>query len=74
MPELALDLCAERLAAVPVHRDQQLDRLLRLMVMPVVLGSGKRLSEETTDKHARRVTDSRTVEDGVTVLVFEPAS
>jgi dihydrofolate reductase len=46
---------------------------LRLMVFPVVLGAGKRLFAETTDKKRMRLTDSRTVGDGVTILVFEPA-
>ncbi len=46
---------------------------LRLMVYPVVLGSGKRLFGETSDKKALRLADSKTVGDGVVILVFEPA-
>jgi dihydrofolate reductase len=46
---------------------------LRLMVFPVVLGSGKRLFDETSDKKPLRLVDSRTVGDGVTILIYEPA-
>jgi dihydrofolate reductase len=45
---------------------------LRLMVFPVVLGDGKRLFGETTDKKALNLTDSRTVGDGVSILIYEP--
>ena len=45
---------------------------LRLMVFPVVLGSGKRLFGETSDKKRLRLTDSQTVGDGVSILVFQP--
>jgi dihydrofolate reductase len=44
---------------------------LRLMVFPVVLGSGKRLFGETTDKKRLRLTDSKTVGDGVEILIYE---
>ena len=44
---------------------------LRLMVFPVVLGTGKRLFGETTDKKRLRLTSSQTVGDGVSILVFE---
>ncbi len=46
---------------------------LRLMVYPVVLGTGKRLFGDTSDKKPMRLTDSKTVGDGVTILIFEPA-
>jgi dihydrofolate reductase len=46
---------------------------LRLMVFPVVLGSGKRLFGETSDKKALRLADSKAVGDGVAILVYEPA-
>jgi dihydrofolate reductase len=46
---------------------------LRLMVYPVVLGTGKRLFGDTSDKKRLRLTDSKTVGDGVTILVYEPA-
>jgi dihydrofolate reductase len=45
---------------------------LHLMVFPVVLGSGKRLWGETDDKKTMRLTDSQTVGDGVSILVYEP--
>ena len=43
------------------------------MVFPVVLGSGKRLFGETTDKKPLRLVDSKVVGDGVSILVYEPA-
>jgi dihydrofolate reductase len=46
---------------------------LRLMVFPVVLGSGKRLFGETSDKKALRLVDSKVVGDGVSILVYQPA-
>jgi dihydrofolate reductase len=45
----------------------------RLMVFPVVLGSGKRLFGETSDKKPLRLVDSKVVGDGVAILVYEPA-
>ena len=53
--------------------DQELVDELRLMVFPVVLGSGKRIFGETGDKKPLRLTDSRTVGDGVAILVYERA-
>jgi dihydrofolate reductase len=44
---------------------------LRLMVFPVVLGTGKRLFGETSDKKPLRLADSKTVGDGVSILVYE---
>jgi dihydrofolate reductase len=44
---------------------------LRLMVFPVVLGTGKRLFGETSDKKRLRLVSSQTVGDGVAILVFE---
>jgi dihydrofolate reductase len=44
---------------------------LRLMVYPVVLGSGKRLFGETTDKIPLRLVDSKIVGDGVAILVYQ---
>ncbi len=46
---------------------------LRLMVYPVVLGSGKRLFATTSDKKALRLADSKVVGDGVQILVYESA-
>jgi dihydrofolate reductase len=47
---------------------------LRLMVFPVILGSGKRLFGDTSDKLGLRLTDSKVVGDGVSILVYEPAA
>jgi dihydrofolate reductase len=44
---------------------------LRLMVFPVVLGTGKRLFGATSDKKRLRLADSKTVGDGVAILVYE---
>jgi dihydrofolate reductase len=44
-----------------------------LMVFPVVLGSGKRLFDELSDKKPLRLVDSKVVGDGVTILIYEPA-
>jgi len=45
----------------------------RLMVFPVVLGSGRRLFGETSDKKPLRLVDSKVVGDGVAILIYEPA-
>jgi dihydrofolate reductase len=47
---------------------------LRLMVFPIVLGSGKRLFGETGDKKPLRLVDSKMVGDGVAILVYRPPS
>jgi dihydrofolate reductase len=46
---------------------------LRLMVFPVVLGGGKRLFDETSDKKALQLVDSKVVGDGVAILTYRPA-
>src|SRR5215218_7005462 len=46
---------------------------LRLMVFPVVLGTGKRLFGKASDKKPLRLVDSKTVGDGVAILIFQPA-
>ena len=46
---------------------------LRLMVFPVVLGSGKRLFGDTRHKQSLRLASSRTVGDGIAILIYEPA-
>ncbi len=45
---------------------------LRLMVFPVVLGGGKRLFGDTSDKKSLRLTDSKIVGDGVAILIYQP--
>jgi dihydrofolate reductase len=46
---------------------------LRLMVFPVVLGTGKRLFDGTSDKKAFKLADSKVVGDGVVILTYERA-
>jgi dihydrofolate reductase len=46
---------------------------LRLMVFPVVLGDGKRLFGEASDKKGFELADSKVVGDGVSILVYRPA-
>jgi dihydrofolate reductase len=45
---------------------------LRLMVFPLVLGKGKRLFGDTSDKKRLRLVDSQTVGEGVSILVYQP--
>jgi dihydrofolate reductase len=47
---------------------------LNLMVFPVVLGAGKRMFGETSDKKKLRLVDSKVVGDGVAILIYEPAA
>ena len=67
---------------IVVHGSPQLAQTLiehdlvdeyRLMVFPVVLGTGKRLFGETTGKKSLRLVDSKVVGDGVAILVYQPA-
>ncbi len=44
---------------------------INLMIFPVVLGTGKRVFDEYSDKKAMRLVDSKTVGDGVVILVYE---
>jgi dihydrofolate reductase len=43
---------------------------LRLMVFPVVLGTGKRLWGETTDKKQFKLADTKIVGEGIAILTF----
>ena len=54
--------------------DKDLVDELRLMVFPVVLGSGRQIFGETSDKKPLRLVDSKTVGDGVQILVYDPVS
>jgi dihydrofolate reductase len=45
---------------------------LRLMVFPVVLGSGKRLFGDTSDKKSMKLANSKIVGDGVAILIYQP--
>ena len=51
--------------------EQDLVDELRLMVFPVILGSGKRLFGETSDKKSLRLVDSKVVGDGVAILIYQ---
>ena len=47
---------------------------VNLMIFPVVLGTGRRVFGETSDKKPMRLKESRTVgDDGVVVMVYERA-
>jgi dihydrofolate reductase len=46
---------------------------LRLMVFPVILGSGKRFFGATSDSKRMRLVDSKTVGDGINILIYQPA-
>ena len=52
--------------------EQDLVDELRLMVFPVVLGTGKRLFGDTSDKKSLRLVESKMVGDGVAILIYEP--
>jgi dihydrofolate reductase len=43
---------------------------LRLMIFPVVLGTGKKLFGSTSDKKPLQLADVRTVGDGVAILIY----
>ncbi len=47
---------------------------LRLMVFPVLLGTGKPLFGETSEKRSLRLTKSQAVGDGIAILTYEPAA
>jgi len=47
---------------------------LRLMVFPVLLGEGKRLFGEVSEKKPLRLADSKTLGDGIALLTYEPAA
>src|SRR5260221_6228169 len=46
---------------------------LRLMVFPVVLGMGKRLFGDTSDKKPLQLVNSKMVGDGIAILIYRPA-
>jgi dihydrofolate reductase len=54
--------------------EQDLVDELRLMVFPVVLGSGKRVFSEMGEKKPLRLVDSKIVGDGVAILTYAPAN
>src|SRR5687767_7978584 len=44
---------------------------INLMIFPVVLGTGKRVFGDYSDKKALKLVESKTVGDGVVILVYE---
>jgi len=46
---------------------------IHLMMFPVILGTGRRLFAETSDRKRMRLADSKTVGEGIPVLIFERA-
>ena len=79
MPQEVAKLKEQHDGDVVVHGSRQLAQTLlendlvdelRLMVFPVVLGKGKRLFGETSDKKTLKLQSSRTVGDGVVILVY----
>ena len=44
---------------------------INLMIFPVVLGTGKRVFGEYSDKKPMKLVESKTVGDGVVILVYE---
>lgn len=57
-----------------VHYLQQHDLVdeYRLMVFPIVVGSGKRLFREGSEKQILKLTESKTFSSGVVVLTYQP--
>jgi dihydrofolate reductase len=57
-----------------VHQLTQQDLIdeYRLMVFPVVVGSGKRLFREGSEKKVLRLVETRTFSSGVVVLTYQP--
>src|SRR6266545_4732907 len=51
--------------------DHDLVDELRLKIFPVVLGAGRRLFGETSDKKPMRLVDTQTLGDGVAFLTYE---
>ncbi|HLG78245.1 MAG TPA: dihydrofolate reductase family protein [Ktedonobacteraceae bacterium] len=57
-----------------VHQLQQLDLIdeYRLMIFPVVVGNGKRLFREGSEKQTLRLRETQTFSSGVVVLTYQP--
>jgi dihydrofolate reductase len=53
--------------------DKDLVDEIRLMTFPVVLGTGRRLFGETTDKTTWKLTESKTVGEGIPISIFQRA-
>jgi dihydrofolate reductase len=79
LPEAVARVKDEHDGDIVVHGSAQLAQALlendlvdelRLMVFPVVLGSGKRLWGETSDKKGLQLVVSKIVGDGVAIMVY----
>ena len=57
---------------VPTLLEHDLVDELRLMVFPVVLGSGERVFGRISDRIPLRLVDARTVGDGLALLTYRP--
>jgi dihydrofolate reductase len=44
----------------------------RLMVYPVILGNGKRLFEDGSNRIALKLTEARPIGDGILILIYQP--
>ena len=62
---------SRRLAQTLIEND--LVDEVRLMIFPVVLGTGKRLFGETSDRKTMRLADSKSVGEGIAILVYQTA-
>jgi dihydrofolate reductase len=51
--------------------DNDLVDQINLMIFPVVLGTGKRVFGETSDKKTLKLVESKTVGEGIVVLIYE---
>jgi dihydrofolate reductase len=58
-----------------VHTLMQHDLIdeYRLMIHPVVLGSGKRLFKDGSGKKVLKLVDTRTTSTGVVIVTYQPA-
>jgi dihydrofolate reductase len=81
--EAVKKLKAEQDGTIVVHGSIQLAQTLlehdlvdqlNLMVFPVILGAGMRLFGDTSDKKRLELKESRTVGDGVLILIYRPVS
>jgi dihydrofolate reductase len=76
----AAKLKQERDGDIVVHGSAQLVHTLiehdlvdelRLMIYPVIVGTGKRLFDETSDKKRLQLAEAKTVGDGIHILVYQ---
>jgi dihydrofolate reductase len=61
-----------RLAQTLIEHD--LVDALHLQIYPVIVGAGKRLFTETSDTKRLRLTEARTVGDGIHILIYTKAA